>query len=116
MQYGYDYADALRALRELQEVAIAGRVPRTHIGVCGNLTHKFGFSDGYEFVQDHSKDWPHAMFHPAEEGADPSVVGQLMDYFVPRTQGLQLWEGENLERRLDLIDFLIEKCEAVLAA
>ena len=115
MQYGYDYADALRALRELQEGAITGRVPNPTNGVCGNLTYQFGFRAGYEFVQDHSKDWPPAMIYTAEEGADPAVVGQLMDYFVPHTCGVLMWEGENLERRLDLIDFLIGKCEAVLA-
>lgn len=116
MQLDYDYKQALDALRLLREAAVTGCMRNLSNGVCGNLTHQFGFNHGYEFVLAHADDWPHAMRWEAGQGASDAMLGKLKDYFVPYTPGAERWEGANLERRLDLIDHLIGKCEAALAS
>lgn len=116
MKYDYDYKQALDALRLLREAAVTGCMRNLSNGVCCNLTYQFGFDHGYEFVLAHADDWPHAMRWEAGQGASDAMLGKLKDYFVPHTWGVAKWEGENLERRLDLIDHLIGKCEAALAS
>lgn len=115
----YDYEEALTALEALRaEVALNSITHRAN-GVCFYLTDHIGYRDGYEFVADHSDDWPHGLHWTPEECAkmgDTTVVGKLKDYFVPHTPGYGFWEGPNRELRLDLIEFLIEKCRAALAS
>lgn len=109
---GHQLNPILRALRVLQEAAIRGDVPRPTHGVCANLdTIGEGHWDAYDFVQKHSDDWEHAMHWGDDVGA---LSGKLRAYFVPDVEGVGQWEGANLDLRLDLIEFLIEKCEAVL--
>ena len=113
---GHKLNPILQALRELQERALRGDVPRPSCGVCGNLDSLVRYpTDAYEFVREYADDWAHAMHWGDDEGVG-SLAGTLKDYFVPHTSGYSFWEGPNLDLRLDLIEFLIEKCEAALAS
>lgn len=104
----------LQALCGLQEAAIRGDVQRPRFGVCGNLASLARpVDDVYTFVHENAADWPHAMYWGDDEGV-PDLAGTLKDCFVPDVEGVGLWEGANLDLRLDLIEFLIEKCEAGL--
>lgn len=104
----------LQGLRALQEHAVRGDLPRPTCGVCSNLDTLVGRQwDAYEFVRQHADDWTHAMYWGDDEGVG-YLAGTLKDYFVPDVLGVPKWEGANLDLRLDLIEFLIEKCEAVL--
>ena len=73
-------------------------------GVCYNLNYElstmpeFEWGIGYDFVSDEAEEWPHAM---------RSDVGELLDWFVPRTSGQKLWEGDNLKMRQNLIQYLL---------
>ena len=72
-------------------------------GVCFNLNAElrampeFEWGVAYDFVSDESHAWPHAMRY--EDGS-------LWDYFVP-DHGGELWEGENLKMRQNLIQYLL---------
>lgn len=105
----------LQALRGLQEAAIRGEVPRPSCGVCGNLSSLARRSaiDAYEFVHENAADWTHAMYWGDDDGVG-YIAGTPKDFFVPDVEGVGKWEGANLDLRLDLIEFLIEKCEDVL--
>lgn len=73
-------------------------------GVCCNLNcelktmPEFVWGVGYDFVTDEAEEWPHAMRNDA---------GMLLDWFVPKTHGQGLWEGENLKMRQNLIQYLL---------
>lgn len=113
---GHKLNPILRALRVLQEAAIRGEVPRPSCGVCGNLDSLVCYpTDAYEFVREYAYDWTHAMYWGDDDGVG-YLAGTLKDYFVPDGEGVGRWEGANLDLRLELIEFLIEKCEAVLAS
>ena len=107
-----------RALIQLRRAAQAHDVPRPTCGVCGNLSkviqtvgeHCVGDLDAYQWVPEHSTGWEHAEWCDSSPDEPPS----LKAYFVPNTPGFEMWEGPNLERRLDLIDYLIEQCDAEL--
>lgn len=69
-----------------------------YYGVCQNLdtlVRKPGYS-GYAFVTDEAVNWPHALKYED---------GMLCPYFVPDTP--ELWAGEGLELRKDLIQYLL---------
>jgi len=99
----------LGVLRKALLAILAGDVPKPAYGLCGNLTyhtHVVEFNGrtcgwsvgGYEFVAEEAKEWPHAI-----RGED----GELRDWFVPLTRGQGMWEGENLKRRQNLIQYLL---------
>lgn len=58
----------------------------------------FVWGAAYDFVADEADGWPHAM---------RSDVGELLDWFVPKTSGQKLWEGDNLKMRQNLIQYLL---------
>lgn len=107
-----------RALIQLRSYALEHDVPRPTCGVCGNLStviktvggYCVGDLDAYQWVPAHSTEWEHA------EWCDPypDEPPRLKDFFVPHTPGFGMWEGPNLERRIELIDHLIEQCDAEL--
>lgn len=72
-------------------------------GVCYNLNFEvrtmpeFEWGEAYDFVAAEAYDWPHAL-HCAD--------GSLPDYFVPDQDG-ELWYGENLKMRRNLIQYLL---------
>lgn len=107
-----------RALIQLRSYALEHNVPHPHYGVCGNLRIVLsmgkglcvGYLDAYQWVPAHSTEWEHAEWcYPS-----PDELPRLKDYFVPNTPGFGMWEGPNLERRIELIDHLIEQCDAEL--
>lgn len=73
-------------------------------GVCRNLNTElstmpeFVWGVGYDFVSDEAEEWPHAMRNDA---------GELLDWFVPKTHGHGLWEGDNLKMRQNLLQYLL---------
>ena len=60
----------------------------------------------YEAINVLAKYWLHARKFT---GSD-----QLFAYFVPDDCKYGKWEGPNLEMRLDLLDYLIAKCDELL--
>lgn len=72
-------------------------------GVCYNLNFElrtmpeFEYGEAYDFVDSEAYDWPHAL-HDEE--------GRLLKYFVPERGG-ELWYGENLKMRQNLIQYLL---------
>ena len=60
----------------------------------------------YEAINVLAKYWPHARKFPESD--------HLYAYFVPFTRSYGRWEGPNLEMRLDLLDYLIAKCDELL--
>lgn len=63
-------------------------------------------SSVYEAINVLAKYWPHARKFP---GFD-----QPFAYFVPFTRSYGFWEGPNLKMRLDLLDYLIAKCDELI--
>lgn len=57
----------------------------------------------YEAINVLASHWPHARKFPESY--------HLYAYFVPFTRSYGRWEGPNLEMRLDLLDYLIAKCD-----
>lgn len=81
-------------------------------GVCFNteellitVSPTFGYGFTYNAVDALAQDWPHAR---------KSADGTLLAYFVPFVQGYGFWQGPNLEMRLDLLDYLIAKCDTLI--
>ena len=72
-------------------------------GVCYNLNYElkampeFEWGVAYDFVDDEAVEWPHALRYDD---------GGLRDYFVPDNGG-ELWYGENLKMRQNLIQHLL---------
>lgn len=72
-------------------------------GVCYNLNcalramPEFEWGVAYDFVANEAKEWPHALRYED---------GRLYDYFVPDNGG-ELWYGENLKMRQNLIQYLL---------
>ena len=72
-------------------------------GVCYNLNFElrtmpeFEWGEAYDFVDAEACDWPHALH--CEDG-------HLLNYFVPEHGG-ELWHGENLKMRQNLIQYLL---------
>lgn len=72
-------------------------------GVCYNLNcelramPEFGYGLAYYFVANEAEEWPHALRY--EDGS-------LHDHFVPDNGG-ELWYGENLKMRQNLIQYLL---------
>lgn len=107
-----------RALIQLRSDALGHGVARPHVGVCGNLKNVLrmggglcvGYLDAYQWVHEHSTEWEHAEWCDSYQDELPI----LKTYFVPNTLGFGMWEGPNLERRIELIDHLIEQCDAEL--
>lgn len=69
-------------------------------GVCYNLNIMLEYPAiycGYSFVSDEAVEWPHALHHED---------GRLMGCFVPNA-GRELWYGENLKMRQNLIKYLL---------
>ena len=86
----------LDALLVLKEQAIKGCVYDPHYGICYNLaaiTEDIDLS--YDFVRNNCSDW--------------EFFSGLFEYPVELSDGCDLWEGEQLELRLSLIDHLITK-------
>ena len=81
-------------------------IPAPDVGVCYNLMYTVDSISphlavkAYIFVQEQSIGWPH------HNGAN--------DNFVPDDYKYGKWEGPNLEMRLDLLDYLIAKCDELL--
>lgn len=99
---GRDAAEAIRAaaVQLLQLLHGDGGVPRPWLGVCGNLAEIAGNSCGvYDLVADAAETWPHAL-------RDDTYRAEA--YFIPRTPGLRIWEGPNLEMRMHLLQHIIE--------
>lgn len=72
----------------------------TSKGVCYNLNRMLedpALYCGYDFVAAEAYDWPHARRYED---------GRLLDYFVPDQAG-ELWYGENLKMRQNLIQYLL---------
>lgn len=87
------------ALLQLKGDALNGNVADKWFGICYNLTIMTGVDDDscYNFVYSKSKGW---KFHSGSSA-----------YPVPKTSlDDSLWEGEQSELRLSLIDHLLTKC------
>ena len=75
------------------------------MGVCYNLDFElstmpgFEYGEAYDFVDTEAAGWPHARRYED---------GRLLDYFVPDQAG-ELWEGENLKMRHNLIQHLLNR-------
>lgn len=65
-------------------------------GLCMNLDS--AKADGYAFVSNEARDWPHALRRED---------GNLCDWFVPRDRACGLWEGANMKMRQTLIQYLL---------
>lgn len=88
----------LDALLVLKEQAINGCVGKPDFGICYNLaviTEESGLS--YDFVRNNCYDW--------------EFFSGLFEYPVELSNDCDLWEGEQLELRLSLIDHLITKAQ-----
>ena len=84
-------------------------------GVCYNadeylksIGQKEAYDDTvYQAINVLATGWPH--------GKTLFNSSTLLAYFVPHTPGYGKWEGPNLEMRLDLMYYLIAKCDTLLA-
>ena len=86
----------LDALLVLKEQALTNNVFYAAMGICTNLAGLTEDSDSsYDFVRDNCEDWEHFS-------CDTS-------YPIEGYDDGHLWEGEQLELRLSLIDHLIAK-------
>lgn len=90
--------EILDALLVLKEQAIKGCVDHPDCGICYNLA---GITEepvlSYDFVKDNCCDW--------------DFFSGLFDYPVELSNDCDLWEGEQLELRLSLLDHLIIKAK-----
>lgn len=88
----------LDALLDIKEQAIRGCVYDPHYGICYNLASITGDVDtSYDFVVYNCRDWEHFSGNAA--------------FPVKYNHKDGLWEGEQLELRLSLIDHLIAKAK-----
>lgn len=89
----------LDALLVLKEQAVTGGVDKPSYGICYNL---FNLTDSInlslDFVADNCEDWEHFS-----GDVDYPIEGYNDD--------CDLWEGEQLELRLSLLDHLITKAK-----
>lgn len=86
----------LDALLVLKEQALTDNVYYTDFGICYNLNEIVDEDVSvYEFVSNNSEDWEH---HSG-----------VYEYPVKLSNNCDLWEGEQLELRLSLLDHLIAK-------
>lgn len=88
--------EILDALLVLKEQAIEGCIAKPHYGICYNLSGVTGdFDLSYDFVGVNCSDWDFFS------GCYLNPINNYLDK--------PLWEGEQLELRLSLIDHLITK-------
>lgn len=78
--------------------------PLPALGVCWNADCLMsGQYNGYQLVKDLARHWPQALTY--EDEPHP--------YFIPGTyHSTPLWEGINLERRIEFINWAIEYLDA----
>ena len=89
------------SLTVIKEKALSGEITCLTMGICGNWSEESGLDEfSYILVETFSPSWD-------KFSGDPSipVVG---DYFSSK-----LWEGEQLELRLSLIDHILKRLEEV---
>jgi hypothetical protein len=95
-------------LIELKGLALAGKVPCEKVGICCNVSDIYEDSpllQGhdptvlYDMVEKFAKGWPH---HSGNHMYP--IPGSGVHCSTP-----EMWKGKNLELRLSLIDYLIEK-------
>ena len=73
-------------------------------GVCYNLDFElrtvpeYEWYDAYAFVDAEAAGWSHARLYED---------GRFMDYFAVQDKDGELWEGENLKMRKNLIQYLL---------
>lgn len=96
-------ARTLYLLRRLRHMAMTGTVADKGFGICYNL-EQLGVNSAYLLVSTVSMSWPE-RFEQAEVYMEDGK-GRC-SYPIPRSDTVGLWEGEQLEKRLSLIDHLI---------
>lgn len=100
------WAEALRLGEHLPQKAC--------FGICHNLTALSTAAagrrvDAYDLLELISWKWPLARTYDVDGMAFPH------EYFVPHVSGFGLWEGPNLECRQDLLGFVVQYLDDVLA-
>lgn len=92
--------ELLDALLVLREQAVAGDIDSPEYGICFNLYELTGEGSlSYDFVGDNCEDWEH-------------FSGEI-DYPIKDYCAGNLWEGEQLELRLSLLNHLITKAKSL---
>lgn len=105
MTHRDDYDLAIETLELLYQQALTGQVPIPLKGICFNwyqllLIAGMGpvaLDVSHDTICMAGADWPTSKHY-----------GKRMGYFVPHTDLYGLWEGPNLQRRLDLIIFTLQ--------
>ena len=90
------------ALLQIKEDAKIGDIKKHIFGICSILSNISG-SNGYLFVNSNCSDWEYFsgdLHYP--------VSGK--DIWIKHAYKNSLWEGEQLDLRLSLIDHLLTKC------
>ena len=92
----------LKALIKLRDKAADGLMDDSVVGICHEL-NKLGVDRSSRIISDNSEGW---LYHSGE-----------WSYPIPGGETLfsasnHMWEGEELEYRLSLLDHLITKAEA----
>ena len=92
------------SLNEVKQQALSNSIYEPDCGICLNwsVTAKSSFTyDLVEMysVEMYSVEWEHSSLNPS--------------FPVPHNRGYRLWEGVNLEMRLSLIDYLLDKLEVL---
>lgn len=84
------------------------RLDNPEVGICYNLNKKLkGVADGYSIVNDFGCTWQHNKFDQTNEEDKGYVL-------VDRDFTYGLWEGPNLELRIDLMKHVISKIDEML--
>lgn len=82
---------------------LTSRIREVDNGICYNLTENMYDSDlppiGYKLIRELSVGWKHHTGNP--------------EYPVPYESGCGLWEGHQLELRIDLINYIIKQLEEI---
>lgn len=99
----------LTAFRDAAKALLDGEVlpPKPAYGICHNLVDLTEDSDAYNAISLIAEDWPHAL-RDAWDG------GVVQAYFIPHDRFFGLWEGPNLEYRLDFLRHFVQRLDDVL--
>lgn len=90
------------ALSILKEDVISGNMKKGHCGTCLLLSLLTEYN-AFRFVKENCREWEYF----SGDYNYPVSGEEVFDY---HTDNGSLWEGEQLELRLSLIDHLLTKC------
>ena len=87
------------SLNEVKQQALSNSIHEPDCGICLNWAVTAKCSITYDLVERYSVEWEHSSLNKS--------------FPVPHNSGYRLWEGVNLEMRLSLIDYLLDKLEVL---